>query len=207
MTCERIRIALVSVMVTLLAGCGSSPTASFYTLSAGAAPEGMAPPQATAAYRVAIGPVTVPEVVDRPQFVVRVGANRVTIAEQQRWAAPLKSEIPRVIAENLSQLLGTKQVSAYPQSATSDAEYRVSVDIQRFDSALGEAVTIDALWAVRRASGEPSTGRSLVSEPAGGGGYDALVAAHNRALARVSRDIAEAIRSADMAQPRQGGVK
>ncbi len=110
MTRRHVRIALVSVLATLLAGCGSSPTANFYTLSAGAAP---APPTATT-YRIAVGPVTVPEVVDRPQIVVRVGANRVTIAELHRWAEPLKSEIPRVIAENLAQLLGTKQVSAYP---------------------------------------------------------------------------------------------
>jgi hypothetical protein len=35
-----------------------------------------------------------------------------------------------------------------------------------------------------------------VSEPAGAPGYDALVAAHSRALAAVCRDIAAAIRSA-----------
>ena len=203
MTRERMHIAIMSVMVIVLAGCGSSPTARFYTLSAGAAPEGAAPSQ-TAAYRISVGPVTVPEVVDRPQLVVRTGANQVTILEQQRWAEPLQSDIPRVIALNLSQSLGAKQVSASSQNAISNPEYRVFVDIQRFDSVPGEAVTIDALWTVRRASGDPSTGRSLVTEPAGREGYDALVAAHSRALARVSRDIAEAIRSADVAQPRQG---
>lgn len=207
MTRMRIYIVIVSVLVTLQAGCGSSPTASFYTLSANGTPEADATAQPTARYRVAVGPVTLPEMVNRPQFVVRAGANQVTIAEMHRWAGPLKSEIPRVIAQNLAQLLGTRQVSAYPQSATDDADYRVYVDIQRFDSALGEWVTIDALWAIRSASGEPSAGRSLVQEPAGGGGYDELVAAHNRALARVSRDIAEAIRSADLAQPRQEGGK
>ena len=198
----RIHIAATCLVATALAGCGSSPTANFYTLGAGAAPA-----QTAATYSIAVGPVTVPDVVDRPQLVVRAGANRVTIAELHRWAGPLKSEVPRVIAENLSQLLGTKQVSTYSQNAIGDAEYRVVVDIQRFDSALGEAVTIDALWSVRRASGEPSAGRSLVTEPAGGGGYDALVAAYSRALAAVSRDIAAAIRSADAAQPKQGGGK
>lgn len=187
----RIHIAATCLVALALAGCSSSPTANFYTLGAGAAPA-----SAATTYRVTVGPVTVPDVVDRPQLVVRAGANRVIIAESHRWAEPLKSEIPRVIAENLSQLLGAKQVSTYSQNAIGDAEYRVVVDIQRFDSALGEAVTIDALWSVRRASGEPSAGRSLVTEPAGGGSYDALVAAHSRALAAVSRDIAAAIRSA-----------
>jgi len=62
-------------------------------------------------------------------------------------------------------------------------------------------VTIDALWTVRRASGgEPRTGRSVVHEPTGGDGYDALVAAHGRALATVSRDVAESIRAAASTQ-------
>ena len=70
------------------------------------------------------------------------------------------------------------------------------VDIQRFDSVLGEAVTIDALWTVRRAAGGATkTGRSSVRETVSGAGFDALVAAHSRALASVSRDIAGAIRA------------
>ena len=69
-------------------------------------------------------------------------------------------------------------------------------------------VTIDALWTIRPPSGgEPKRGRSAAREQSGGDGYDALVAAYGRALATVSRDIAEAIRSIQMAQPRQGGGK
>jgi hypothetical protein len=187
--------ATLSVLVLMLAGCGSSPKEHFYTLSAGAAPESAASAQSAAAYSVAVGPVTVPDVVDRPQLVVRTGANQVVILEQQRWAEPLKSEIPRVLAENLAQLLGTRQVSAYPQSASGDSEYRVQVDIQRFESALGGPVMIDAIWTVRRGTGEPRKGQSLTRESAGGEGYEALVGAYSRALATMSRDIAVAIRS------------
>jgi len=150
---------------------------------------------------VSVGPVTLPEIVDRPQLVVRVGANQVALVDQHRWAEPLKSEIPRLIAENLSQLLGAKQVVTYSQNLVRDAEFRVLVDIKRFDSTVGQTVTIDALWTVRRASGgEPATGRSLAQEPIGGDGYDAIVAAHGRALATVSRDVAESIRAAASTQ-------
>lgn len=195
MTRGYIRLATLSVLATVLAGCGGSPREHFYTLSAGAAPESAAAAQTAAAYSVVVGPVTVPDVVDRPQLVVRTGTNQVAILEQQRWAEPLKSEIPRVLAENLAQLLGTRQVTAYPQTSSGGTEYRVLVDIQRFESALGGPVTINALWTVRRGTGEPRTGQSLTRESAGGEGYDAIVAAYSRALATVSRDIAVAIRS------------
>ena len=163
----------------------------FFTLSSGDAPNA---PGAAAAYSVAVGPVSVPELVDRPQLVLRVAPNEVMIAEQSRWAEPLKSEIPRVIAGNLAQLLNAR-VSAYPQNTGGDADYRVTVDVQRFDSTLNDAATVEALWTVQPAKGAAKSGRSLVREATGGASYDALVVSHGRALAAVSRDIADAIRS------------
>lgn len=197
-----IGIAISSLVTAALVGCASSPEPRFYTLSAGGTPANDSTGKAVAEYSVAVGPVTLPEIVDRPQLVVRIGVNQVEFVEQHRWAGPLRTEIPRVVAENLAQLLGARQVVTYPQSTSRDPDYRVLLDIQRFDSALGQEVTINALWAVRSGSGgEPRTGRSVVREPAGGEGYDALVAAHGRALASVSRDIAESIRSAASTPP------
>ena len=179
--------------IAALAGCGSSPKSRFYTLSSGAILERS---DTKIQYSVTVGPVTVPDIIDRPQIVTSIATNQVQIAEQARWAAPLKSEIPRVIAGNLMQLLDGAYVSVYPENVSPYADYQVRVEVQRFDSTLGDAVTIEALWAVRPAQGgAPKNGRSVVREPTGGDGYDALVAAYSRALNAVSRDIAEVIRS------------
>jgi uncharacterized lipoprotein YmbA len=186
-------------LLLALAGCGSSPKERFYTLGTGGVPErGQG---AVAAYSVAVGPVTVPAIVDRPQIVLRTGANRVMLAEQSRWAEPLAESIPRVIAGNLAQLLHDAQVSAYPQAMSTSADVRVQLDVQRFESAQGDAATIDVLWAVRTEGATRKVGRSLVREPVQGSDNDALVAAHERALLAVSRDIAAAIREAASAPP------
>ena len=93
-------------------------------------------------------------------------------------------------------LLGGARVSAEAQHAAAGAQVRVLVDVQRFESVPGQNVTIEALWSVRRTTEtEAQRGHSLVSEPVHGPDYDALAAAHARALAAVSRDIAQAIRS------------
>ena len=183
------------VAVALLAGCSRSPRVTFYTLNAVASPEATAP--ATAPASVAVGPVTLPELQDQPQLVVRIDANRVDVLEIHRWAAPLKSEIPRIIAADLAVLLKPAQVSVYPQNAGMDADYRVLVDIQRFEMTDGKGVDLDALWSVRRAGVDApkKTGRSVISEPVGAAGYEALVAAQSRALAAVSRDLAQALRA------------
>ncbi len=192
-----IRFLILSVAaLSLLAaasGCARSPNVTFYTLSA-MAPEAASP--AASLRAVAVGPVTLPELVDRPQLVIKVAADRVDILETERWAEPLKSEIPRLLAENLARLLRPARVSTIDQSESRDAEYRVLVDIQRFQTVPGEGVEIDALWSVRRSAvgAVPRRGRSQVREPAAGTGYDALVAAHGRALAAISGDIAKALR-------------
>lgn len=177
----------------VLAGCGSSPKANFYTLSSAAPPPQA--PAATASYRIAIGAVTVPDVIDRPQIVTRTGANQVTIDEFARWAEPLQGEIPRVIAANLSREVPGALVATFPQSASMDADCKLLIEVQRFESVPGGDATLEVLWTLRPAKGASSSGRSVAREATGGPGYDPLVAAHGRALAAVSRDIAAAVQA------------
>ncbi|VWB77395.1 putative lipoprotein [Burkholderia lata] len=181
------------MIVGSLGGCGSSPKASFYTL----APDAMlASTENIAAVRVVVGPVTVPDLVDRPQIVTRGAGSRVNIDEFARWAEPLKTDIARVIAADLGTLLGSAQVNVFDAGAGAAPAWRVRVDVMRFDSTPGDSVTVDAQWTIRP-PGKPGVvmGRSVVHEPVHGQGYDALVTAHDRALGAVSRDIASVIRT------------
>ena len=178
--------------IALLAGCGSSPPTSFYTL---ASHDGARSSLNKANYSVVVGPVSVPDLVDRPQMVLRSSGNQVKVEEFVRWAEPLKSEIPRIIAANLAQTLGDARVSVYPQTPELNPDFKIWIDVLRFDSIVGDSAIIEVLWTVRPAKGgEEKVGRSLISEATGGAGYDALVAAHARGLAAVSKEIAAAIR-------------
>jgi uncharacterized lipoprotein YmbA len=186
-------ICAASIAAVLAAGCGTPLKERFYTLAPPPAAS-PAPSPASASFSVVVGPLTIPETVDRPQLVLRVAPNRVLIVEEARWAAPLKSEISRVIAAELAQLLEGAQTSTAAQRATPNADYRVFIDIQRFDSAPGDGVAIEAQWSLRTGDNVRQTGRSAVREAAGTS-YEDIVAAHGRALAAVSRDIAAAIRA------------
>ena len=78
---KHIRIAhifaavLVSAAFLLTACGGASQNAKFYTLSSIAAPE---PARATVSQEVlviAVGPLRIPEYLDRPQIITRTGPN------------------------------------------------------------------------------------------------------------------------------------
>ena len=186
-----ITIAAVSLLVVLAAGCASTPASRFYTLSAANAPAAT-----SSNLSMVVGPVSVPAVVDRPQIVVTTGPNQVRPEEFNRWASPLQNNISRVVAENLVAILGTPRVILFSQTLGMDADYRAAIEVQRFESAPGDAATLDAVWTVRRTKdGKSQTGRTTVREVASDKGYDALAAAHSRGLARLSQDIADGVRT------------
>jgi uncharacterized protein len=191
-----IALAIAAVLAAVTAGCSSSP-ARFYTLSATAAP-------ATAPSRlsVAVGPVSIPASIDRPQIVVSTSANQVALDDYNRWASPLQDDIARVVAENLVALLGTPRVTRFPQSSNGEAEYRVQIEVRNFESVPGKSASLDAVWTVRRIKdAKTETGRTSAREKVEDGSFDALAAAHSRALAALSQDIADTLRKMERPAP------
>ncbi len=185
-------LLLVALVAGAAAACGTSAPSRYYTLDSTATADA-APAAHTG---VMVGPVSVPASVDRPEFVVQVAPNRVEIDEFNRWAAPLGESIARTVAGDLAALLGTPDVATAP-FANFDPAYRVTIDVQRFNSVRGEAALVEAVWAVREtAGGKTRSGRTLAREAVQGEGFEALAAAHSRALAKLSADIAAAIRAA-----------
>ncbi len=182
----------VGFAVAAAAGCGTSAPTKYYTL-ASTATAADAPPVHLG---VMVGPVSIPESVDRPNFVVQIAPNRVEVDEFNRWVAPLGDGIARTVTADLATLLQTPDVATAP-FANFDPVYRVTIDVQRFESVQGDAALVDAVWSVRKvAGGETRSGRTVAREALQGESYEAIAAAHSRALAKLSADIATAIRTA-----------
>jgi hypothetical protein len=189
-------LTIVCMLAALGSGCTSSPS-RFYTLSAAATPSA-----ASSKLAVAVGPVSIPAAVDRPQIVVSTSANQVTLDDFNRWASPLQDNLARVVAENLVAVLGTPRVTLFPQTLNADVDYRVQIEIRSFESAPGKSASLDAVWTVRRTKdGKTETGRTSVREKVDDSGYEALAAAHSRGVARLSQDIADVVRTLDRAAP------
>jgi uncharacterized lipoprotein YmbA len=171
----------------VLAACGATPKESFYTLSADARPGA-----AASAVAVFVGPVTIPDAVDRTPMVLRAGPNRVDIDDFNRWAEPLDAGIGRVVAENLSRELGSPQVRSGRRASGQPADFRVALDVQRFDSSLSEGAALDVHWTVTPDKGDAARGRFSARE-AGSSDHAGIAAAHSRLLARLSAEIAAKI--------------
>lgn len=194
------RVSLAVLAAMLCAACSGPPKERFYTLAPAPAGAQTTVADAPPRYSVAIGPVRVPDAVDRPQMVVREGPNRVEILEQQRWAGSLRSEIGRALAAGVGAALPDAQVSVGDSQAGRNAGYRVAIDVERFDAALNDSVSVQASWTLRQeGSSVVRSGRYTATEPTGPGGHEAIAAAYARALAGMSKVIADALRAAPLA--------
>ncbi len=180
------------VMLALsLAGCASPPPERFYSLSNAMEAAASVP---NPGYYIEVQNVTVPQQVARSQLVVTSGEGRIDLLEQERWSSPPASEIGQALSLAISGELGAIDVfrTQPPEKAT---VYRISTNVQRFESAPGKYALLDAVWSVRLAgSTQVLACRSTAREEVGAG-YDALVTGHRRAVARVAADIAKAVRS------------
>lgn len=182
---------LIILLHTILLGaCSTSPKVSYYTLNTSIPVKA----RASSTESIQITSISIPEMLQRPHLVVRTSANRVEVLEFHRWAETLKTEIPRIIAENMSLELKPTRVSPYPESAGVDSRIRIDLDFRRFEISLNDGVTVDLFWTIMKSDGEVlKTGHSLATEKSESKEYDTLVAAISRALATVSHELTESV--------------
>jgi hypothetical protein len=108
-----------------------------------------------------------------------------------RWTGDIEHDISRVIAENVSALLGTERVAVFPWGRMLSPDYRIVLDIQEFDGVRGGDTGLKVRWAVSDGEGRNllTVKKSLVKHPTGGDTYEALVRAQSETLALLSREI------------------
>ncbi len=189
----RLSNCLAAAVVLLIAACSGTPPTQFYTLS-----NMQLPPRdaITANTTVGVGPVVLPDYLDRPQIVTRASGNRMMLADFSSWVEPIKGMFTRVLVQNLSSLLATENVVTLPQRRPTRLDYQVEVDVIRFDADLKGRAVLDANWKVYGKDGDRllEEGRSTIVEPAAEpDSYEAVVAAMSSALGQMSAAIASAI--------------
>jgi len=184
----RLTQCCLAVALLLATSCTSAPT-RFYVLTplqVGAAIDG------ADGLSLGVEPLRLPALLDRPNIVTRVDDNERQLAEFARWAEPLDENMTRVLAENLSALLGTEQVVRLPSVRPVRTDRKLAVNVLRFDATPGEVAVLEVRWRLF----DSVTGvlqfthhESYVTELAGSD-HSAAVVAMSESLAALSRAVA-----------------
>ncbi|HYC21875.1 MAG TPA: PqiC family protein [Candidatus Bathyarchaeia archaeon] len=196
------KLAFIAGAVATLAACSGSTPTRFYMLSSVADPAPLGASSTVSTLVIALGPVSVPSYVDRPQIVTRESANAVQLGTFDHWAGALEDMIPRVLADDLAARLPGDRIVSFPRAVAPTFDYRVAVDLGRFDvNSEGEAV-IAASWQIYGPADRKALTirETTVQTQAMGQSYEQRVAALSRGLGDLSNAIAQ-----DVAQlPREG---
>lgn len=180
-------VSLFAVLLIALATISCSSPGSYYQLKA----EGPASTNASGV-AIGVGPVTLPDYIDRGELVFQNSEYRFEIPLSHRWAGSLRDTTTRVLGTNLARRLNTGNLSLYPWSSGAKIDYQVAVDVRRFHAISEGDAILEVAWTV----GNVREGRvvarrsSTFTEPLVGNGYDAIVAAESRLLARLADAIA-----------------
>jgi uncharacterized lipoprotein YmbA len=186
---------LMVALTTMLTGCSSvtgGDTTRFYALSALAE----AKPLSTQQLRLGIGPVKLPRLLKHPQIITRKNQHEIKMAEEHQWGGSLKEDVTQVVADNLANLLGTKQVEHFPWKRHFKPDYQVRIKIQQLDGELGGKSVLKARWWLRvaNAGNDKLAEHSQYSVTVKGSDYASYAASLSELLRQLSVEIAGRIR-------------
>ena len=196
---NRIDIAVLTAALLTLAGCSilepQADPSRFYVLTASAGGAENVASRSASDLTIGLGPIKLPDYLDRSQLVTRLGPNRVAFSDFERWAEPLDRNFSRILIENLVAVLNTEKIISLPAFVPISVQYEVPIEVQRFEGDEKGNVELVARWAIRSPAADKliRTGESHIKE-VGGSKTEEVVAALSRAVGRLSEEIANAVR-------------
>jgi len=185
------------LLLVVLGGCGSplggqSQPTNFYILTPLVASD-VVPPASMANKSIRIGSVILPPYLERPQITGRATRERLELAEYDRWGGKLGANFGRVLAENLSKLLGTPRVSAHSSRGAGAPDVVVSIEVIRFGREPDGSVLLVARWRLAGRRGVPALVRLTEHSRSAESGYDETVQAMSGVLGDFSKELAGAL--------------
>ena len=191
-------IAFMLVLNACLGGGSQTPPTRYFVLNSLYTAENKSQPVADLKEAiVVVGPLTLTQVLDRPQIIIRHSDNEIRVSDLDRWAEPLRENLARVIVDNLAFLLSRGRVIRFPPAASIPVVYQIIIEVTRFDGKPGDDVVLRARWAILGDSGKTVLLKqeSVLNVPTGGDTIAEMVSAQSRLVARFSRDVAEALKT------------
>lgn len=190
------RQVLLACAITLLTACAGSPAVQYYVIAA--VPVPASTPALHAGSSIGLGPVSVPEYLDRPQMAMRTTGNRIEYRDTERWAEPLAGNLRRVLKENLAAALPGSTLHMYPWPRSTTVDYQVRVEVTRLDADAGGTVMLQGNWTLLDGTGAQVRPAETVaiSVPGTGAAPGAVAAAHGAAVSELAGSIVAALATA-----------
>ena len=184
------------ILVLILSGCTrDSKPVQFYRLNAdpGVAGSTMISVSANKPL-IGLGPIRIPEYLNRPQIIVAITENQYRLSEDHRWAERLDQNISLALFKALPGQLGTDRIVRYPWPQRQVVDYQVGIDILEFNVDAGGQSRLIAQWFVKRKDNPTIDKRSVYQFPASTTDHEVMVKAQSQCLSKLGQEISKTLR-------------
>ncbi len=185
----------------LLCGCISlpnspmSPTPRFYMLSAIKDAQVSKKINIKSDLIIGVGPVKIPEYLNRPQMVTKDKEGILKFDEFDRWGESLDLGVARLIREDLTVMVPGAKWTLYPWNPSIAVKYQVIVEVVQLDSELDKDMFLVVQWAVIDVQNSKTViiKRYKFRQPIIPQNYSGLAKTLSTACASLSNEIAEGL--------------
>lgn len=191
--------AAICTSSLILIGCATTQPTQYYMLT-GIEDTRVSPISLPGAsdVRIGLGPMSLPEYLERPAIILRSPGTEIIINDYHRWAEPLEKNFLRVLSDNLQMLLSNTSVAMFPWHSSKNIDYQVTIQVARFDADLNNKVQLSAHWTIlRKSDGKVlHTQKSTIAQEAGSSDFATIVETQSKVTEIFSHEIAAGLQKA-----------
>lgn len=205
-------VFLVVALALFVSGCSflrPEPDRSrYFVLASRDAGSAAASPDPRGDVYLGLGPVSLPGYLDTQALVRSSDGGSIEYIPDAYWAEALEEGFARALLFRTSSRIGTPHAVAFPWYSTTRVDWKVPVDVLRFEATSEGRVLLVARWRVIRTKDQQvvASGETVVEESAGDDPV-LVVAALNASIDRLAEKIAAAVLNAAPPESPEAGPK
>ena len=190
LTKRLLKYTFLSFLTFLILGCAkSSKPVEYYMLDASVGIDNNQTLKGDEGPMIGLGPIRLPEYLDRFQMVVAVSENKYKLIDGHRWAEKLDQNISLALFKTLPGQLGTDKMIRYPWPQRPGVDFQVKIDILELNIDQNGKSQLIAQWSIKSKDKTILNKRSTFTAQASTTDIDKMVQAQSECLTQLGQEI------------------
>ena len=190
LTKRLLKYTFLSFLTFLILGCAkSSKPVEYYMLDASVGIDNNQTLKGDEGPMIGLGPIRLPEYLDRFQMVVAVSENKYKLIDGHRWAEKLDQNISLALFKTLPTQLGTDKMIRYPWPQRPGVDFQVKIDILELNIDQNGKSQLIAQWSIKSKDKTILNKRSTFTAQASTTDIDKMVQAQSECLTKLGQEI------------------
>ena len=185
-----LKYLFLSCSIFLILSCAkSSKPVEYYMLDASVGIDNNQTLKSDEGPMIGLGPIRLPEYLDRFQMVVAVSENKYKLIDGHRWAEKLDQNISLALFKTLPSQLGTDRMIRYPWPQRPGVDFQVKIDILELNIDQDGRSKLIAQWSIKSKDEIILNKRSTFIAQASTTDIDKMVQAQSECLTKLGQEI------------------